>query len=107
MIRRAATKQRRGAANRQFTRNNMHIPIDHLVYATPDLALGMREIAELTGITPTPGGQHHGRGTRNALIDLGDGAYLELIAPDPAQPPPPAPRRLGVDDATRSRLPAW
>lgn len=85
----------------------MHIPIDHLVYATPDLPRGVREIEELTGITPTPGGQHPGRGTRNALVDLGDGAYLEIIAPDPDQPAPPTPRWFGVDAVTTSRLTAW
>jgi hypothetical protein len=85
----------------------MGAPVDHLVYATPDLAQGMAEIERLTGVPPTPGGQHPGRGTRNALIALGADAYLEIVAPDPDQPSPPAGRWLGVDAATAPRLTTW
>lgn len=85
----------------------MHLPVDHLIYATPDLDRGMEEIERLTGVPPTLGGQHPGRGTRNALIALGPDLYLEIIAPDPDQPPPNAARWLGVDSVTASRLTTW
>ncbi|HEY4133477.1 MAG TPA: VOC family protein [Gemmatimonadaceae bacterium] len=82
-------------------------PIDHLVYATADLESGMRAVEELTGIAPTRGGQHPGRGTRNALVALGDDVYLEIVAPDPAQDAPPAGRWLGVDAVSDARLTTW
>ena len=54
-----------------------------------------------------PGGQHPGRGTRNALISLGPGVYLEIIGRDPAQPKPPQPPPFGIDDLDEPRLVAW
>jgi hypothetical protein len=81
--------------------------VDHLVYATPDLARGIAEMEKLLGIKATPGGQHPGRGTRNALISLGPTAYLEIIGPDPEQPAPAEARTFGIDDLTTSRLVTW
>lgn len=59
--------------------------IDHLVYAVPDLAAAMDELERDWGVRPAPGGKHEGRGSHNALLSLGDGPYLELIARDPEQ----------------------
>ena len=81
--------------------------VDHLVYATHDLNRGVEEIEKLLGVRATPGGQHPGRGTRNALITLGPAIYLEIIAPDPEQPPPKTPRPFGIDGLKESRLVAW
>ena len=80
----------------------MRVPIDHLVYAASDLERGMREIEALTGVSPTAGGRHPGRGTQNALIALGVDVYLEIVAPDPQQPAPTSRRWLGVDAEGRS-----
>jgi hypothetical protein len=80
---------------------------DHLVYATPDLKLGIETIEKLLGVHATPGGQHPGAGTRNALVALGSTTYLEIIAPDPDQPAPHVPRRFGVDNLKAPRLAGW
>jgi Glyoxalase-like domain len=81
--------------------------VDHLVYATPDLNRGIEEIEKLLSVRATPGGQHPGRGTRNALIALGPTSYLEIIAPDPEQPTPQTPRSFGIDGLKESRLVTW
>jgi hypothetical protein len=86
---------------------NLISRVDHLVYATPDLNRGVEEIEKLIGVRATAGGQHPGRGTRNALMALGPTTYLEIIAPDPEQPPPKDPRPFGLDGLTESRLVTW
>jgi Glyoxalase-like domain len=81
--------------------------IDHLVYATPDLQLGIDAIEQRLGVKATPGGQHPGLGTRNALVALGPTSYLEIIGPDPDQPKPAGPRRFGIDDLKAPRVVRW
>jgi hypothetical protein len=81
--------------------------IDHLVYATPDLEATVSQLRTQLGVQPTPGGQHPARGTRNALVALGRESYLEVIGPDPGQPPPPRARPFGIDDLHEPRLAAW
>jgi len=85
----------------------IHTKVDHLVYATPDLARGVEKIERLLGARAVPGGQHPGAGTRNALIGLGDETYLEIIGPDADQPKPARPRRFGIDELQAPRLVTW
>lgn len=81
--------------------------IDHIVYATPDLDATISEVTTGWGVVPSIGGRHDGLGTRNALLSLGNGSYLELVGPDPDQPDPPGPRPFGVDDLTAPRVVTW
>jgi hypothetical protein len=81
--------------------------VDHLVYAVPDLQAGIDHIDMLLGVRATPGGQHPGVGTRNALVSLAPAAYLEIIGPDPEQPAPAQPRTFGIDSLKTPRLVTW
>ena len=81
--------------------------LDHLVYATPDLSLGIETVDKLLGVRATPGGQHPGLGTRNALVALGPSSYLEIIGPDPDQPKPAGRRRFGIDELEAPRIVRW
>jgi hypothetical protein len=81
--------------------------VDHLVYAVSDLDAGIAQIERLLGVRAAQGGKHPGRGTHNALISLGGGAYLEIIAPDPGQPVPEMPRPFGLDRQREPRLVTW
>ena len=82
--------------------------IDHIVYATPDLDAAVEWVAAALNVRPTPGGRHPGLGTRNALLDLGGGAYLELIGVDAeGGVTPDGPRPFGLDHIVGPRLVAW
>jgi hypothetical protein len=78
--------------------------LDHLVYAVPDLAAGVADFAERTGIRPVPGGRHPG-GTANHLVRFGPTSYLEIIGPDPEASA--RPRAFGLETLTAPRLAAW
>lgn len=53
--------------------------IDHIVIAVRDLKAAAADFTN-AGFTVTPGGEHTGGITRNALIAFADGSYVELIA---------------------------
>lgn len=81
--------------------------VDHLVYGSPDLPLGVEMIGRLLGVTPASGGRHLGRGTHNALVSLGYRTYLEVIAPDPKQAAPSGGRSFALDGLHEPRLVGW
>lgn len=82
-------------------------PIDHIVWAVPDLTEGINQIKEMTGIAPVYGGRHLQFGTHNALMRLGNRCYFEVIAPDPANREVAPPRWMGVDLISSGQITRW
>ena len=83
------------------------VPADlhHVIVGIDSLERGMELLRRVTGLTPIFAGAHPGRGTQNALLSLGPGRYLELLAPNPADTSAAA-RTLGMAARLRAlRLP--
>lgn len=70
---------------------------DHLTVAALTLEQGVAHIERALGVVVPAGGDHAVMGTHNHLMRLGEGAFLEVIAPDPAVTPQ-RPRWFGLDD---------
>lgn len=84
-----------------------HRQIDHLVYCVPDLNTGIKQFEALLGVTAIIGGKHLDKGTQNALINLGDQCYLELLTVDQDNAIIASPRWMGVDVLTLPKLTRW
>ncbi|WP_299767920.1 VOC family protein [uncultured Dokdonia sp.] len=83
---------------------NTNRTIDHIVYAVSDLDLARKEFEKKLGVTPIFGGHHTTEGTKNALINLQDGMYLELIAIDHNTKNSIQNRWMGVDVLTKNQI---
>ena len=79
--------------------------LDHLVIAARTLEEGARFVAAKFGVETSPGGAHPSMRTHNCLLNLWDGAYLEVIAIDPAAASieSPRPRLFALDDPSMQR----
>lgn len=79
----------------------MSAVLDHLVVAAATLAEGVQWCEAVLGVTPGPGGRHPLMGTHNRLFDISSEAFpqafFEIIAIDPAAPPPGRARWFGLD----------
>ena len=84
--------------------------LDHVLLGCSDLDRGIDFVEQHTGVRAALGGVHPGRGTRNALLALGERRYLEIISIDPAQTKVPdfaAPLVETLRSLTAPRLVGW
>lgn len=81
--------------------------IDHIVYAVQNLEAGIEQFEQLTGVRPVFGGYHTTKGTKNALVRLGDACYLELLAVDHENTAVSGPRWMGVDLVQEPLITRW
>ena len=73
--------------------------LDHIVVAANTLKQGVDYVRSNLGVEIPRGGSHQTMGTHNHLMQLGNDAYLEVIAIDPEAAVPVHPRWFGLDDA--------
>jgi len=90
-----------------FAKNEVSTLLDHILLGSNDLPRGIEFVERRTGVRATFGGVHPGRGTQNALLSLGDRRYLEIIAPDPAQPGVKNPIASNLHSLTEPQLIGW
>ncbi len=81
--------------------------LDHILLGAPDLQAGIDFVENRTGVRAAFGGVHPSRGTQNALLALGERHYLEIIAPDPAQPGVKNPLASNLHSLAEPRLVGW
>lgn len=81
--------------------------IDHIVYTVPDLAAAMDWFEEISGIRPAFGGYHTTQGTKNAVVNLGNQRYLEILAADGENTAIQPPRWMGVDFLEKAQMTRW
>ena len=90
-----------------FAESEVPSLLDHILLGCNNLQGGIDFVEKRTGVRAQFGGVHPGRGTQNALLSLGERRYLEIIAPDPAQPDVKNPLAPELRFLKEPRLVGW
>lgn len=81
--------------------------IDHLVYCVRDLKEAIAQFENEFGISPAIGGRHIHKGTHNAIVNLGNNSYLEILAIDHSNESVKGDRWMGIDLLEESKMTRW
>lgn len=81
--------------------------LDHMILGCNDLDRGIAFVEDHTGVRAAFGGVHPSRGTRNALLSLGERRYLEIMASDPDQPEATDPLALHLGKLSDPQIVGW
>ncbi|MBU2948734.1 VOC family protein [Zobellia uliginosa] len=81
--------------------------LDHIVYTVQDLEAATLTLEKKLGVKAVFGGYHPTQGTKNALINLDNGTYLELLAADDLNMNILTPRWMGIDILTKDQITRW
>jgi len=81
--------------------------VDHIVYSVSDLEEAIYAFEQKLGVRPIFGGYHKTFGTKNALINLSDSIYLELLTADDSNTNIITPRWMGVDFLSKNQITRW
>ncbi|WP_232517425.1 VOC family protein [Aquimarina aggregata] len=75
-----------------------------MVYAVHNLEETVLEFEKKLGVRPIFGGYHRSQGTKNALINLNNESYLELLSVDHTNTIISSPRWMGVDVLSKNQI---
>ncbi len=81
--------------------------IDHIVLAVPNLEQATRDFKDKYNLELVYGGKHESFGTHNALLNLGNGCYLEVLAPDLDNTTYQGKRWMGADLSQKPVVCRW
>ena len=81
--------------------------IDHIVLASQDVQASVAAFEAATGVYAELGGRFEGRGVYNHLVALQDGAYVEIIGPDPQQAGHEGPLPFGMHLTDQTKVAHW
>ncbi|MFS4491443.1 VOC family protein [Maribacter sp. 2308TA10-17] len=81
--------------------------VDHIVYVVSDLREAIQKFKQKLGVQPVFGGYHKNFGTKNALINLNNQTYLELLAADNLNTAVTSPRWMGIDLLSKNQITRW
>lgn len=81
--------------------------IDHLVYCVPNIEQAIEDLGTRMSVKAIIGGKHLTQGTKNALINLGNECYLEILAIDEYNTKFKSSRWMGIDILSDSKITRW